>query len=82
MTFAAFAETCAERIELDVERRPGNALNLEIGAPVPRCRLRPPEHWGDRAPSVSRWLRSGGSPLVLGHCECRGCPLLREARRA
>jgi hypothetical protein len=65
---------CCDRIALSVERRPGNALNIEIGTPATRCRLRTPEHWGDIDPRGARWLLSGGSPLVLGPCEAAKCP--------
>lgn len=72
--FRAYAAACPYRIDLPVERRPGNALNVEIGAPMPRCRLRTPEHWGGA--SALRWLGSGGTPLVLGNCVRSQCPLL------
>jgi len=49
-------------------RRPVNGLNIEIGEPQGRCRLRTPPHWGDADPRAARWLWSGGSPLVLGLC--------------
>lgn len=58
----------------ELPRRPGNVITVEIGQPLDRCTLRPPEHWGPRAPSVGRWLASGGSPLVLGLCLPKGCP--------
>jgi hypothetical protein len=64
---------CPCRIEIDVERRLANALNLEVGTPMPRCMRKPPEHWGESAPPVSRWLASGGSALVLGVCDFK-CP--------
>jgi len=68
--FSVDRETCPSRRELAVERRPGNALNLEIGAPMPRCVERKPEHWGDV--SAIRWIASGGELLVFGLCagEC------------
>jgi hypothetical protein len=72
--FARYAAGCPSRIELSVERRPGNALNLEIGAPQPRCKLKPPSHWPTGRGTVTRWLASGGDALVLGHCSAR-CPL-------
>ncbi len=65
---------CPHLITLRVERRPGNALNVEIGTPAPRCTLKPPEDWEARGGSVLRWLGSGGSPLVLGNCSS-DCPL-------
>jgi hypothetical protein len=71
--FAKYAEKCPNLVKLEVERRPGNALNVEIGTPIPRCKLCPPPHW--RGASVTRWLLSGGSPLVLGACTRVFCPL-------
>lgn len=62
---------CDQRIEKDVERRRANALNVEIGAPMPRCKMKPPSHWPDGM--VARWLLSGGDALVLGLCAGR-CP--------
>jgi hypothetical protein len=73
--FQIYAESCPNLVQLGVQRRPGNALNLEIGAPMPRCKLRPPPSWGPKAPSVARWLMSGGDPLVLGLCSRGACPL-------
>lgn len=70
--FAKYCEGCPNRIAPDVERRPGNALNVEIGAPIPRCKLRAPErHKGMEA----RWLLSGGSPFIFGACNRSACPL-------
>jgi hypothetical protein len=60
--------TCPELVETEFLRRPANALNVEPMQPAPRCRLRTPEHWGDKDPRATRWLLSGGSPLVLGPC--------------
>ncbi len=71
--FARFAEHCPYRIQPPLQRRPGNVICLEISQPLARCTLRPPEHWPEGA-SVLRWLGSGGSPLVLGHCS-RQCAL-------
>lgn len=64
------AKHCASRLECTVERRPGNALNVEIAAPAPRCAERSPDGLG------ARWLLSGGSALAYGHCEFRACPRL------
>lgn len=75
VTFAVFASACAERVALTVERRPGNALNVEVGCPADRCRMQPPGHWPAGGPGVARWLASGGSPLVLGACSDVTCPL-------
>jgi hypothetical protein len=66
---------CPERIVLGVERRPANALNLEIGAPQDRCRCLTPEEWGAADPRAVRWLSSGGSALVLGACTAKACPM-------
>lgn len=73
--YQAGAEKCPQRIALPVPRRPGNALNVEIGSPVPRCRCRTPESWGGFDPRAVRWLNSGGSALVLGPCSAEACPL-------
>jgi hypothetical protein len=71
--FGSYADACPKRIVLPIERRPGNALNVEIGQPMDRCRLRPPSHWPEGM--VGRWLASGGSALVLGVCCAARCPL-------
>jgi hypothetical protein len=70
---------CPDRMELGVPARPANALNVEIGQPLTRCRLKTPEHWGHTDPRGARWLLSGGSPLVLGLCSSN-CP--RQVPRA
>lgn len=70
--FRAYADACPNRVEPAAERRPANALNVEIGAPMDRCRLRTPAHW--RGAGALRWLASGGSPLVLGVCCASKCP--------
>lgn len=69
---------CPHLIELPTSRRPGNALNVEIGTPAPRCKLKPPKEWPANNPGVLRWLLSGGTPLVLGCCTPRMCPLASE----
>lgn len=61
---------CGHRMELAVERRPGNALNVEIGAPVPRCNRKSPDGRG------LAWLLSGGDSLSYGHCTPRACPAI------
>ncbi len=53
---------------LDIERRPANALCVEIMTPVPRCTRKLPPHWKGSGASALRWLGSGGSPLVFGRC--------------
>jgi hypothetical protein len=67
------AVPCSARVELGIERRGANALNIEIGAPSPRCMNKRPEHWPASA-SALRWLASGGTALVLGACS-NPCPL-------
>ena len=59
--------SCPHRMELDVERRPANALNIEIGTPVPRCKLKSPDGRG------MIWILSGGSRLAYGVCS-NVCP--------
>lgn len=71
---------CPYRTGADLPRRPANALNIEVGAPLPRCVLKTPEHWGDSAPSARRWLLSGGSPFVFGPCST-DCPKPASPRR-
>jgi len=73
---------CSHLVEVDVPRRPANALNVEVGTPLPRCKLKAPEEWRGREPRsgfslVIRWLGSGGSPFVLGACtpNCPDCPV-------
>lgn len=70
---------CEHLVTSELIRRPANALNVEIGSPLPRCKLKPPQNWETtrNPPSVGRWLASGGSPLVLGQCNS-ACPLKSE----
>lgn len=65
--------SCSGLVAPPLERRPGNALNMEIGQALPRCLDKPPRSWGTKAPMGLRWLGSGGSPLVFGLCSAR-CP--------
>jgi len=58
--------------EPELPRRRANALNVEVGAPIPRCTLKEPEHWPNKG-MAARWLLSGGSPLVFGPCSAN-CP--------
>lgn len=74
---AWFDEPCDRRVLPRFERRPGNALNIEIGSPSVRCKDRVPDHWPEGM-SSARWLLSGGSPLVLGTCSPGACPRRRE----
>lgn len=66
-------KNCDDLIQLGVPPRPANALNIEVGQPLDRCRLKTPAHWGLVDPRGARWLLSGGSPLVLGLCSAN-CP--------
>jgi hypothetical protein len=70
-------DTCSDRIEPPLERRPGNALCIEIGQPLQRCRQQTPEHWNGHDAGATRWLLSGGSPFVLGLCSPATCPKMR-----
>lgn len=70
---------CPDRLDLGIERRPANALNVEIGQPLTRCRLRTPGNWGDHDHRATRWLLSGGEPLVLGLCSASGCPRAKRS---
>lgn len=77
-TFRERAEQCHERVGMDLPRRPANALNIEMMQPSVRCRLQTPDHWGSFDYRATRWLWSGGSPLVLGVCACSSCPQLQS----
>jgi len=66
--FSELSAICPDRRELSVQRRPGNALNVEIGAPLPRCLLRSPDGRG------LAWLASGGDVLAYGTCDRAACP--------
>lgn len=72
-TWDARLESCRSRIVPTLERRPANALNVEIGQPVARCLNRKPEHW-PASVSALRWIGSGGGALVFGHCSWAHCP--------
>lgn len=73
-------DTCGQLTSGPLLRRPVNGLNVEIGAPLPRCRLKLPEHWSGAGASSLRWLASGGSPLVFGLCTPGACPNAFGAR--
>ena len=62
------AGTCRSHIQPSLERRRANALNIEIGSPLPRCTRKSPDGRG------LAWLMSGGSPLSYGHCTPLACP--------
>lgn len=73
--FAAFAAECKALKCPDIERRPGNALNVEIGTPHPRCLLKPPDGRGVTCDGGTLdYLRSGGSVFAYGLCEAATCP--------
>jgi hypothetical protein len=61
-------KTCSFNITPSSENRRANALNVEVGTPSARCQLQPPAYWNNGDVIGSRWLLSGGSPLVFGHC--------------
>jgi hypothetical protein len=72
--------SCGSRQTLSPERRPANALNVEIGTPQPRCTLQPPDGRGvTKDGSTLDYLRSGGSILAYGLCTSAACPKLTEA---
>lgn len=64
---------CQSRVTIEVERRPANALNIEMGTPAARCLNKKPSHW-PKDSSALRWIASGGSALVFGPCNA-DCPL-------
>ena len=59
---------CPSSMRPELMRRPGNALNIEIGEPSKRCSLLSPDGKG------MRWIASGGSALAYGLCTKRKCP--------
>ena len=65
---------CEQLIRPTLLRRPGNALNIEIGAPLPRCRLKMPDNWTGSGRSSLRWIASGGDLTVFGPCTPNACP--------
>jgi hypothetical protein len=71
-------DTCVHRIVLGIERRPANALCIEIMTPLPRCTLKLPDHWTGSGASALRWIGSGGSYLVFGRCS-QNCPRACES---
>ena len=81
--FEDIAKICGSRIEVALIRRPGNALNVEIGQALDRCAGKHPPEWKNRpgtTPSTRRWLASGGSPLVLGPCAFSDCPKIQAVK--
>lgn len=73
--FVAFAAACHDCHRPNIERRPGNALNVEIGTPLPRCLQKPPDGRGVTCDGGTLdYLRSGGSVLAYGVCAESSCP--------
>lgn len=76
---------CPHRVAPELPRRPVNGLCVEVGQPATRCKLQPPSEWKDCEPKTgasmaTRWLWSGGSPLVFAPCNCDDpdrCSLVR-----
>jgi hypothetical protein len=71
--------SCRFNVSTGVVRRPGNVIAVEAGCfGSERCTRKLPSHWeaiGGSGASALRWLASGGSPLVFGHCTPNGnCP--------
>ena len=55
-----------------------NALRVENMRDMsPRCGHKLPEHWNEAAKKRGwgRWIYSGGSASVFGHCVYSDCPL-------
>lgn len=71
--FSVVRESCGSRVQPELERRPANALNVEIGQPQARCLNKRPKHWPESMSSL-RWIASGGEALVFGCCGGQ-CPL-------
>ena len=63
---------CGNRVDPGIERRPANALNIEIGSASPRCLFRSPDGRG------LAWLLSGGSVLAYGTCVQSCCERARN----
>lgn len=66
------AKHCCNRVDPAAERRPANALCIEIGAPLPRCLFREPGGPREGRSNLSYWI-SGGSILAYGICEKSHC---------
>ena len=75
----AFSIGCGNRTQPPLERRPANALVIEVGAPHARCLIQPPDGRGvTRDGGTMDWLRSGGSVLSYGWCAQSSCPRFDE----
>jgi hypothetical protein len=59
-----------------------NRLRVDaIMTETPRCLLKRPSHWPESA-SALRWIGSGGSAFVFGHCvgsKSARCPLNKQS---
>jgi len=73
----AFDVPCGSRVSGPLLRRPANALNIEVGAPLDRCLNKLPSHWKGSGRSALRWRASGGGPEVFGLCTPNACPVRR-----
>ena len=69
--FSELSAICPARLNVGIERRRANALNVEIGQPAARCSFLSPDNMG------LRWLYSGGSALAYGCCEQNKCKYIR-----
>ena len=59
---------------IPLPERKANALNVEVGSPLPRCMLKTPSHWPAHMTGF-RWIVSGGDAYVFGPCTPNGnCP--------
>lgn len=68
-----FEKFCLYRLTEGVVPRPVNGLNIEIGAPLPRCSALSPDGLG------LRWYMSGGPISAYGVCCRKNCTLIKEA---
>lgn len=83
LSWSQVRQACGSCKTPDLERRPANALNIEIGTPAARCLLQPPDGRGvTRDGGTLDWLRSGGSLLAYGRCSLEGCPKNATAPRS
>jgi hypothetical protein len=66
--FDELSELCPSRRDIGTPMRKANALNIEVGQPMPRCMDRSPDGRG------AIYHLSGGSLLAYGKCCASGCP--------
>ena len=72
--FGEYMESCPHLQDPELQPRPVNGFNVEIGRPQSRCLLMPPcWHGGNLA-----WWLSGGSLLDYGVCRPEECPRLKD----